>query len=257
MLEYGIKVSSDAEDLKKANPKVLYVYFTPMTYYDWIYFSSSSSSYDPAHIRGIFSRYITRIEYTGPERDQEYTLLDLLKEDDNITMKIVNKMLEKAGFDDEEMLLSTVRTCREKSMTLAGTYDSFVLINTDVSFYTQFINSDIFTRAQIISSLEKMKHFTVEDRYMDCIKEKIEINLVHGPEEYEKWKFDRNKKIAMAGHDKQKQQPVPSDKKEILGDDLHSVIEQSKHALDEAFRISKQQPRQAFDWEKDEKDFGD
>jgi len=250
MLEYGIKVIDDSVSRNKSTS--LYVYFTPMTYFDWIYFSSTENSFDMPYIRGIFSRYITRIT---TEDKTEYTIYDLLESPDNVKMKIINSMLDKAGFDNEEALLKTVNKCREKSGTLAGIYDTFVMINTDFNFYVQFLNSDIFTRSQIISSLEKMKHFTVEERYMDGIKEGIDINLVHDDESYEKWKFDRNKKKSMAGHDKQK--PAVAEKREILGDDINSIIEQSKNALNEAMLTAKKEPRKTFNWEQDEKDFGD
>lgn len=254
MPEYGIKVSPERGS---ADSRTLFIYFTPMSYLDWLYCTMIDMMYDTAIMRSIFETYITKVIAVYDKESVDLSPRDLIDEPDNIKMHIMDSMVEKAGFGDEKKLLGMVRMCRDKSNTLAGTYDAFVMMNTDFSFYTQFLCSDIFTRSQIISSLEKTKQFTVEQRYLDAMNEGFDVNLIHGPDDYEQWKTKMQKKKILREQSEQGRKPAQQkpELKEVIGEDLNAIIEASKRELANAMKMTSTSPVKAFDWESDEKDY--
>jgi hypothetical protein len=121
------------------------------------------------------------------------------------------------------------------------------------------LNMAINERAHFIAMLEKVKGFSVKDRYNDAIKYNISANLVDGPKEYSKWKEDEinrlNKQSATNNNDRMRKQAAPNKIEAGTDDDITTRIERTKNALSEALRKESSSPSRYFDFEKDEQDY--
>ena len=253
MAEYGIKVVDDQDG---DNIRVILVYFSPLSYLDWVYFSSPKRAYDPSNIREIFSRYITRISIDDSKREEPYSVIDLAEDKESVVTSVIEYMIEKSGFGNDTLVNSMMDECDEKaSATMAGIIDTFIGHQTGIEFYRQMLDEPLDRRIAVASMLEKITGINVRKRLKEHREEKIDLDLIYREQEHRKWKATQKGRGERPDTDQRPRPVKPENPIRMMDPEMADLIEESSKQLAETIRKSKENPSRNFDWAADEGNF--
>lgn len=246
MKEFGLKIP-------RGDDTFIFVFFKPLTYMDYIIYSPVNVRYDEPAIRALLAKYITRIISEG---NDDYDIYNLLTESPGILTKVIDSIIAKSYFEDETFFMDLVDHCDKKSRSIMGTYDSFLLSNLSFETYMGLLECDIYTRAQAVAVLEKLKNFKIRERYEHASKYNIPVNLVDDGHTYRKWLKEESMKNPQLKEvlSRKPEDTKPADNNIDLkeGADISTMLQDAQSALAEALQRDKHSPSKTFDWESEE-----
>lgn len=254
MKEFGASVSIGKD-------RSILVFYLPLSYSDWTKYTDTLGGVDPdpASVRYIFEKYITRAHLTEGDTTTEITPHNIALEGPAVVEVITKAMGAKSGFGNIEQFKKTLTDLELKSRTLMGAYDYFIFVHLGMESYMQCLDMDITNRAQIIIVLEKHTGISVSSRFDDSLNYNIPLDLIEENDKYEnglrqmmkKGKIDRGPKRrpkqTMPEGTTQTQVREPADR--------HSMIDASRSALEQEMTIAnknKELKERHFNWSRDE-----
>ncbi len=261
MREIGVQVEIP---INKNSKSIYSVYFYPLSYLDWSYYSESgipsSGVYDPASLRYIFSKYISRASKSISDdgnisSTEEVPAVSLVDLPADASVGIVNRMFSSSIYSNPEDMSELVNRLEKSSRTLPGTYDMFILMQTgNYDLYLRALEMEESQRVQLIMALEKMSGIVVSERFNDSIELNIPIDLVNSNNKY---------KSGLKGKEKpdRQQMKVPKPAGTVTRDDIdQSVLERisnTRSALDIALgkRNDVKGVKPSFDWGRDNMEY--
>jgi hypothetical protein len=261
MKQYGVRIrrkNSRGED------KILDVFHLPLSYMDWAVYSSSEELFDPATVRYLFDRYVIRVIEEGID----LTVRDLLESDASVIETVVSNIIKKSTFQDPNSFPALVKSLESVSKTLAGCYDLFIFQQLGPDFYLRMLDSDAYTRAQVIMMLEKSTGISVKERFDEAITKKIPLDLLSSPDQY---KRDMRKHGMSRPNMRPQRKPpldefknssrdlnIPPASKDKMPSNIDSMLSEAKSSLAEALNAGRKKAKNkksTFDWTQDEASF--
>jgi len=176
MREYGFEATGAHGELRT-------IYFTPMSYVDWLTHSDDDTMLEPSSVRYLIAKYVTRVH---DEQNEQIDPLQLLDLPPNTLANLIRGMVSKSGFSDPEEFKKIMERLEYTSRTIMGAYDYFILAHMGPDIYLSMMDQSVHIRANLIAQIERYTGITVASRFEDSIREGMPLDVVSLPEQYEK-----------------------------------------------------------------------
>jgi hypothetical protein len=236
-----------------AGPDILRIYYLPMTYRDWLFFSDSSAATDRNALRYLFGKYMTHASLTSGNQTEDIDARGLVDLSVGVVTQAAYAIIEDSGFDDSDMFSRQVTRMSDQSMTLMGVYDTFILIHGGIDLYRQYLDASIYDRTMIVSALQRLTRIDVAERFRYSIDNNLDVDIINSPEKFKqagKVKSREKERILSSRH----AQTRPEEEK---GADIRAMLDDATTHLARAMAEGKKNPRKFFDTKADELAFGE
>jgi len=253
MREFGISV----EDPRTG--RSVTVFFIPMTYIDWLTHSDEESMLEPANVRYLLAKYITRCFHDEDTEENAMEPLELMDIDPQPLSTIIHLMIKKSGFSDTSEFEQTMKQLEYLSRTLMGAYDTFIMLNAGMDTYLNLLEQEASVRASFIVQLEHLTGIDVSKRFEECLADQSPLDVVNPPDVYERNRMQQRKG-----------RPINSTRTGINRvpgvtrptgtppGDFNDLTAASRAALDQSLAMSKAnkdaKERRAYNWQQDNAD---
>ena len=257
MKQYGLR-------LTRQDKSTIKIYYNSLSYIDWVMYTSTEERTDPSTIRYIISNYVVR--FVDGEEDKETILI--MDESVSILNTTIESIYNKSLFNEEDKYIELMAELEKRSRTLIGTYDLFIFLKMGPDFYINMLSQDSYTRALILSMIEKSTGIKVKERFTYAVENNIPLDIISDNEAYAKDLRKNGKPVPkpqtsaappMEAHNKTMSTLDNMKQDKRAPSNVEAMLADSRNELSRALTEGRTQKKtvKPFNWNKDESNFND
>ena len=249
MREYGLEV-------RAANGDKRTVYFTPMSYIDWLTHADEEVMLESSSVRFLLAKYVTRVYDQSEAPVDPVDLLDLPPQ---TLASLIRSMIGKSGFSNPDEFEKLMIRLEYMSRTILGAYDYFIMVHLGPEIYLSMLEQDASVRANLVTQLERHTGIDVSVRFEESIRDGSPLDVVSDPDKYEKNKIKMRKGRPL-NHTKTPLNNIPGVTRPqgTPPDDFSDLVNRAGQALNMQMAMDKSnkdaKEKRAFNWQKDNVD---